>query len=337
MRESKLMLFVIYVSLLLDYIEILIHQILALVFFIQPAITPQKNKSAILVTGTSSGIGRYLVELYTSRGYIVIATVRRSEDAEELTSISGRVRTILADVTDLKQCQEALKSVQDILEREDLILHALVNNAGIQINGLSAVTTEESLRKIMEVNFFGPMRMIRLFFPLLCKTGGRIINTGSTTSFFPAGIVGAYGATKGALRNMTQSLQVECYPFGLRVCEVDPGLIRSNIRSDWWSTQFKPADDVNCTMTSADAGSELYQRVEDVTRAFQKAVGEAMEKSAPPPWLLNAAYAHAVEGRYPLPFYHPSLDCKLMKLFNFIFTDNLKSLLMQKWATSLVK
>ncbi|PRP86306.1 hypothetical protein PROFUN_05447 [Planoprotostelium fungivorum] len=313
-----------YLSLFLDYVEIIVHQLIALIFFIQPAKATQKNKSAILITGASTGIGRHLVDLYAARGFSVIATVRRRQDAMSLSSSSDRVRAILVDVTDLKQCEEAVKSVQDILDREDLNLHALVNKAGVLSTGLSAFTTEETVRHTLEVNFFGPLRMVRLFFPLLHQSGGRIINTGSTASFFPAGLIGSYTASKGghtALRSLTQSLQIECYVFGVKVSEVDPGLIRSHL-------------------LSVGGGLNLIQpetsiKVEKVTNAHRVNVADFMKTSAPPPWLLDVAYVHAVEGKYPLSFDHPTLDSKLQKLiFLSCFTDNARMCMMQKWGAS---
>jgi NAD(P)-dependent dehydrogenase (short-subunit alcohol dehydrogenase family) len=185
-----------------------------------------ENK-AVLITGTSSGIGKACALHLDKLGYKVYAGVRREEDADKLKSEgSEKLIPLILDVTD----EESIVSAVDKIRQEnDGKLFGLVNNAGIGISGVVEVTPMEEMRKLMEVNVIGLYAVTKSCIPLIRKAKGRIINIGSTSSFlaFPGSSV--YCASKFAVRAFTDSLRVEMKLFDVPVILVAPGAVESDI------------------------------------------------------------------------------------------------------------
>jgi NAD(P)-dependent dehydrogenase (short-subunit alcohol dehydrogenase family) len=128
----------------------------------------------VLVTGTSSGIGRKIVERLTADGYFVYATARREEDLKRLGAIKN-VRPLRLDVTQPADVAAAVESVS----KAGRGLYGLVNNAGVATEGTIAEMTPEEFDLCMKVNVYGPVMMIKAFEPLIIAQKGRIINIGS--------------------------------------------------------------------------------------------------------------------------------------------------------------
>jgi len=119
-----------------------------------------------LVTGTSTGIGRAIAVHLAGRGFEVLAGVRRPEDAPP------GLEPIVLDVT----------SEQDVAAaaaRVGRTLHALVNNAGIAVNGPIEVVPVEQWRRQFDVNVFGQVAVTRALLPALLHARGRIVNISS--------------------------------------------------------------------------------------------------------------------------------------------------------------
>jgi NAD(P)-dependent dehydrogenase (short-subunit alcohol dehydrogenase family) len=145
-----------------------------------------------VVTGASSGIGRELCKLLVTRGANVIANARRPDRLEELRnesallSIHSNPLTIVAgDITDAGVRQSIIARASEIGGGK---IDLLVNNAGIGALGPFAAAHPDRLRRIMEVNFFAPVELSRLAFPLLCRGRCPVLCNISTTQsdFFEA-------------------------------------------------------------------------------------------------------------------------------------------------------
>ncbi|MEK6984928.1 MAG: SDR family oxidoreductase [Candidatus Thermoplasmatota archaeon] len=182
------------------------------------------SKPVVLVTGTSSGIGREAVAHLRSAGALVIATARKMDAIADLAA-PGEVECLALDVTDDASRKAA---VAEVLARHGRI-DALVNNAGYGAMLAVEETPGDAMRRMYETNLFGPHELARLVLPTMRKQGtGRIVNVASIAGHVSVPLLGAYCSTKFALRALTQALNNEIRPLGLRAALIEPGVIKTN-------------------------------------------------------------------------------------------------------------
>ena len=137
-------------------------------------------------------------------------------------------------------------SVNACIERvtaESGRLDVLVNNAGIALEGAVEETSLDEIRAVLETNFFGAVRMMRAVLPIMRKQrSGRIVNMGSVAGFFPMPYAAGYCASKHALHGFSESLDHEVRRFGVRVCVIEPGFIKTDIveHSSATAAPFEP-------------------------------------------------------------------------------------------------
>ena len=175
---------------------------------------------SVLITGTSSGIGRAAAEMLGAKGYRVLATMRtpaRGDDLAAAAKSSGWNLTILPlDVRDDASVQSALDQAGDI--------DVLVNNAGFEVWGPLEEMTVEDLKDQFETNVYGPFRLITAILPGMRQRGnGVIVNVSSVAGRVGAPLNGLYAASKFALEALSETLHYETGHFGLRCHIVEPG------------------------------------------------------------------------------------------------------------------
>ena len=170
-----------------------------------------------VITGGSSGIGRFTAIELVRRGYTVYALSRHAGDA-------AGVRYLTADVTRDADIRTAIDTVMRECGRIDL----LINNAGFGISGAIEFTETETAMHQFDVNFFGAVRMCRAVLPILRKQGGgRIVNIGSVAGAVAIPFQAYYSAAKSALCAYTLALANEVRPFGITAVCIQPGDIRT--------------------------------------------------------------------------------------------------------------
>lgn len=190
-------------------------------------------KKAILITGASSGIGKATALLLAKQGYQVYATVRKEADAQAFQHPASGITPILLDVTNWQQIREA--QVRIGAEVGDAGLMALINNAGINYTTPTELADEVQARHLMEVHFWGMVRMTQQFLSLLRQHGqqypnqARIVNVGSIGSVSAFPFIQFYNAAKFAILGFTESLRFELNPFGIQVVAILPGAIKTEI------------------------------------------------------------------------------------------------------------
>jgi NAD(P)-dependent dehydrogenase (short-subunit alcohol dehydrogenase family) len=176
-----------------------------------------------LITGATSGFGRTITEAALARGDSVVATSRRTEGLDDLAG-DDRVLVTRLDVTDAVQREAAVAAALDRFGRIDV----LVNNAGRTQVGAVEETTEDELRFLFDLHFFAPAALTRLVLPTMRAQGsGAIVQMSSVGGQVTAPGFGAYCATKFALEGLSETLQAEVEPFGIRVLIVEPGAFRT--------------------------------------------------------------------------------------------------------------
>ena len=178
-----------------------------------------KAEGIALVTGAGRGLGRALAWELALRGFEVVATARREETLGELRAE--------ADAAGLTLTGQPL----DVTRPETLELppglRVLVNNAGLDGPYLPVEHAPlEQWRELFETNFFGALQVIRSAVPKLREAGGGVICNITTASLLgPVPFFGMYRAGKAALSALGESLRPELAPFGIRVLEILPGPI----------------------------------------------------------------------------------------------------------------
>lgn len=180
-------------------------------------------QKTIFITGASSGLGKATAKLFVSRGWKVIATLRKPEAEEELKSING-ITLLPLDVTNAEQVNDTVTKAVACGA-----VNVVFNNAGYGLAGPFEGTSDEQIVQELNTNLLGAMRVTKAFLPHLRKQGGGVFI--STTSIgglvaFPFNSV--YHATKWALEGWSESLAFELKPFGIGVKTVSPGGIATD-------------------------------------------------------------------------------------------------------------
>jgi 1-acylglycerone phosphate reductase len=162
--------------------------------------------SVALITGCSSGIGKHLAQTFASRGVTVLATARRVESLQELTSQYENIKAFPLELSNL----ESMERLRDeITKYTGGRLDFLVNNAGTHYAATAIDLDVEEAIKLFTVNVFAVMRLCQLFVPLLRQAPhGRIVQIGSVTRDVPVVWQGAYNASKAALSQYTKTLRL---------------------------------------------------------------------------------------------------------------------------------
>jgi NAD(P)-dependent dehydrogenase (short-subunit alcohol dehydrogenase family) len=184
-------------------------------------------KKTVLITGTSTGIGRAAVEEFSKQGWNVAATMRRPSEGKDMEQWPN-VKLFALDVTDIASIQQA---IQDTI-RTFGDIHAVVNNAGYGAIGIFEAATPEQIKKQFDTNVFGVMNVIREILPVFrAKRSGTIINITSMGGLITFPIYSVYHGTKWAVEGFAESLAYELRPLGIRVKNVEPGAIKTDFYS----------------------------------------------------------------------------------------------------------
>ena len=182
------------------------------------------SKGPVLVTGSSSGIGREITEFLSSRGHVVYATARKAEDLASLATLAHVVPFAL-EVTD----PASVEALGNRIREEGNGLYGLVNNAGVASFGPLVETPAEEVQRVLDVNLLGAHRLTSACFPFLRASHGRVVNITSVEGFLTPVLDGAYVISKHALEAYTDILRDELSPFGIRVSAIEPGGFQSKL------------------------------------------------------------------------------------------------------------
>ncbi len=188
------------------------------------------NNKTILVTGGGSGMGRELVLALLKKGAKVVAIDINKDSLEETVRIAGdysiNVIPFVLDITNKSAVEGTVKEILD-----QLPIDGLINNAGIiqpfaAVNDLDDKTTE----RVMNVNFWGTYNLTKTLLPhLLIRPEAHIVNVSSMGGFIPFPTQTIYGASKAAVKILTEGLYAELKNTAVKVTVVHPGAIMTNI------------------------------------------------------------------------------------------------------------
>ena len=190
------------------------------------------NSSTVLVTGGTDGLGRATALLLASEGYRVFAGGRNPQRRAALDAAAKErklpLSTLEMDVADDDSVNRAVSEI----EQQAGPVEILINNAGIAIAAVMEEIKLSDLRKQLETNYFGPLRVSQRVLPAMReRRRGRIINMSSVAGLLGNPILGAYASSKHALEGMSDAMRLELMPFGIHVVLIEPGFIPTSMGS----------------------------------------------------------------------------------------------------------
>ena len=267
------------------------------------------NKShTVLVTGTSSGIGRGLCQALIEKGYKVFGTVRNRKDAIELKKEFGEnFDALLVDVTDEKQVIKAKERVHNYLGKKPLT--ALVNNAGIATLGPVEFLPTSDFKKQIDTKILGTFICTKIFLPLLGTDNnlsgnpGRIVNISSILGGkIGSPFMSGYCASKHAVEAFSESLRRELKPYRIKVIIVAPGSVSTPI----WKEVKKQKDQNRYYKTKYGIS---FRKILNSLESFDKN-SLSMEK-------LTNVIIQSIEIKNPKIRYNPTKD-PIQKIWPYI-------------------
>jgi NAD(P)-dependent dehydrogenase (short-subunit alcohol dehydrogenase family) len=268
------------------------------------------SNGAVMITGTSSGIGRATALYLAGRGHRIFAGVRKASDADALiASGAAGLTPVMIDLTDERSIAAAADQVKQALGTAPLL--GLVNNAGIGLGGPVEFLAAAETRRQLEVNVVGQLAVMRAFIPMLRGSRGRIVNISSVGGKAATPFLAPYCASKFALEAISDCLRAELKPWGIGVAVVEPGSVQSSI----WDKSRDTVDEVSRSLPPE--GMQLYgERLGQMGKLIA-----AQEKMAIPAERVAKVIEHALTARRPRTRYLVGTDAKLMALFHWLLPD----------------
>jgi len=183
-----------------------------------------------LITGASSGIGATYAQRLAAQGYDLLLVARDRQRLDALAARLGEEYGVSVDVLQADLTRREDRARIESRLAEDASLSLLLNNAGVAINGTLLETDLDRLESMIELNVIAIARLAGAAAKAFAGRGrGTIINVASVLALAPELFNGSYSATKAFVLNLTQSMQQELAPLGLRIQAVLPGATRTEI------------------------------------------------------------------------------------------------------------
>jgi short-subunit dehydrogenase len=276
------------------------------------------NRS-LIISGTSSGIGKACVKSLDERGFKIFAAVRNIKDYKKIKSeTSKNIIPLLLDLGDEKTIRSAYSVVSENVGESGL--YGLVNNAAIAIGGPMEFMPLKDIRRQFEINLFGQIAMIQTFLPLLRKGGGRIINISSTNGWISFPFMGIYCATKYALEAISDALRLELQKWSIPVSVINPNKIISPI----WE---KSIEITNRLFNGLPGDARSYY--DTVLSGVIKTIRKTADTALSPDIIVEAVY-HALTAKRPKTSYLPSFETKILFLISRILPKKILNIMIKK-------
>jgi short-subunit dehydrogenase len=256
------------------------------------------NKT-ILITGTSSGIGKVTALEFANKGWNVIATQRTPEKENDLRN-HPNIFLCALDVTKHESITEAFKQAQSRFGH----ISVVVNNAGYGVDGVFEAMDDGTIERQFNTNVFGLMRVTReAIRHMRTQGGGTIIQVSSMGGKITFPLYSIYHSSKFAVEGFTESLHYELSPFNIQLKLIEPGIT---------ATEFNGTSRVFVKPDFTDAYDNYLQK-------FNEAAVKAIKNAEKPEVIAKEIYRAATDGksklRYPIGAPAPMI-LKLRKLLS---------------------
>jgi NAD(P)-dependent dehydrogenase (short-subunit alcohol dehydrogenase family) len=262
-------------------------------------VSESPGSRAVLVTGAAGGIGTAITQALARRGYRVYAGVHNDRLHLDVTP---DVQAIPLDVTSAESVRAAAAEVT--AQEGSHGLRAVVNNAGVIVQGPLELVPADELQRQFAVNVFGPAEVTQAFLPLLRAAKGRLINISAPTARLAVPYAGPISASKAALESLSDATRVELAPWGIRVVIVVPGGVDTGIFA-----KAETAAKAALAATDPDRVA-LYSRQLDAVAAAQSRMSTSR------PQTVADAVVRAVEAPKPKTRYAATSDARLFALLS---------------------
>lgn len=211
-------------------------------------------KNTILISGAAQGIGAEIARLFYQNNYYVGIYDINLTLAEQLAAELGdRAKAGYLDVSQYSQWIETLKDFTDWAGE----LNILINNAGILYSGAFEQTSIESHHRTIDINVKGTLNGCHAALPYLRKsTHARIINLSSASAIYGQADLASYAASKFAVRGLTEGLDVEWSKYGIRVLDVMPLFVQTNMVKDMNANSIQ---NIGVNLSPQDVAQQIYQ------------------------------------------------------------------------------
>jgi NAD(P)-dependent dehydrogenase (short-subunit alcohol dehydrogenase family) len=187
------------------------------------------SKQVVVITGSSTGFGRLFVDTLARKGHTVFATMRdpggrNAKNASEIRTLAEKdslpIYVLELDVTDDASVERAVDAAVTKAGRIDVA----INNAGYFVSGLAEAVTTEQAQRLMDANFFGPVRVNRAVLPHMRRQrSGVLMHISSAAGRIIAPSMGLYCASKFALEALAEAYSYELAAQGIESVIVEPG------------------------------------------------------------------------------------------------------------------
>jgi dehydrogenase/reductase SDR family member 7B len=188
------------------------------------------EKKVVWITGASSGIGEALAYEFNKKGTHLILSARRTEELERVKNgcinSEETVKILPLDLADTEAIPQKAAEALELFGSVDM----LINNGGISQRAIAADASMETIRQVMEVNFFGTVALTKAVLPgMIEQKSGHIVVISSVMGKFGTQFRSAYAASKHALHGWFDSLRQEVYQHNIDVTIVCPGYVKTNV------------------------------------------------------------------------------------------------------------
>src|SRR5260221_685149 len=241
--------------------------------------------NTIFITGGGSGIGRGLAEAFHQRGNKVIISGRRRAHLDEVVAANPGMHAVELDITDPANINAVAAKL--IAEHPDL--NVVINNAGIMLpDGADGPVDDKLLIDTITTNLVGPIRMTSaLIEHLKGKQDAAIAYTSSVLGFVPMAPTAVYSATKAALHSYALSQRFLLQAAGIRVFEIAPPWVRTDLMNSREAEEAMPLDDF-IAETMAVFATDADEIVVERAKAFRNNPGPNEHA------LVNGLHQHAM-------------------------------------------
>ena len=185
------------------------------------------RQEVAVVTGSSTGIGFETSLALAKNGYYTYATMRKIDNGvlDIAKNENLPLQVIQLDVDNDKSVLNAFNTIKGQRGRIDIV----VNNAGYALAGPFEETSMEEVNAQLETNFFGTVRVMQAVIPIMREQrSGKIVNVTSMGGRIAIPLDSIYHASKFALEGLSESVQYEVEPFGIKIILIEPGAVGSN-------------------------------------------------------------------------------------------------------------
>jgi NAD(P)-dependent dehydrogenase (short-subunit alcohol dehydrogenase family) len=259
-----------------------------------------------LVTGATSGFGLETARILAQKGFRVYATYRNPHKLDALRALAGNCANLFPLFMDMTRPLTVTQGVARLIQKEKR-LDLLVNNAGFVMAGFLEELSDKEMASQFETNVFGLLRVTRAALPVMRRQqSGKIVNVGSISGRVSFPGLGAYAASKFAVRSISEGLRQEVRPFGIQVSEIAPGSYGTQVLS---STHYGAK--------VKDLGSPYRGFTLQMEELVKKEFAKGRDPKEVAKLILKAAQSAA-----PRPVYLAGPDAKFINLMKWLLPDS---------------